>query len=81
MGMIWGPLYVISSFMGIMLYLSVEPVMFETVSHLKKSIIRSIDYTKNDFIQAKSSVKNLNFFSQKNTSEQLHEAKQEVLNK
>lgn len=81
MGMIWGPLYVISSFMGIMLYLSVEPVMIETVSNLKKSIIQSIDYTRNDFIQAKSSVKNLNFFSQKNTSEQLHEAKQEVLNK
>ena len=81
MGMIWGPLYVISSFMGIMLYLSVEPVMFETVSHLKKSIIRSIDYTKNDFIQAKSSVKNLNVFSQKKDSKQLQETKQEVLSK
>ena len=67
--------------MGIMLYLSVEPVMIETVSHLKKSIIRSFDYTKNDFIQAKSSVKNLNVFSQKKGSEQLQESKQEVLSK
>lgn len=81
MGMIWGPLYVISSFMGIMLYLSVEPVMIETGLHLKKSIIRAIDYTKNDFIQAKSTIKNLNVFSQREKAEELEENKQEVLTK
>lgn len=81
MGMIWGPVYVISSFMGIMLYLSVEPVMLETVSLSKKSTMQSINYVKNDFIQAKSSVKNLNRFSQKEDSEQLQKSKQEVLNK
>lgn len=75
MGMIWGPLYVISSFVGIMLYLSVEPVMLETVAHFKKSIIRAMDYTKNDFIQAKSSVKNLNSFSKDKGPDQITKSK------
>ena len=36
---------------------------------------------ENDFIQAKSSVKSLNVFSQKKDSKQLQETKQEVLSK
>ena len=81
MGMIWGPVYVLSSFMGIMLYLSVEPVMVETVSCLKNSTIHSINYVKNDFMQAKTSVKNLNRFSQRKDLEQVQKSDQEYINK
>lgn len=40
MGSVFGPMYVICSFVGIMLYLSVEPVMVETLQQIRRTAVR-----------------------------------------
>ena len=59
MGMICGPLYVICSFVGIMLYLSVEPAFVESLSHFKMAATKGLNYISNDVSQAKSKAINI----------------------
>lgn len=81
MGNVWGTLYIISSFLGIILYLSIEPVTMEAKLHFKKSMMRAIDYTKNDGDCVKSSMKKHNVFSQKKELGQLEETQQKTSDK
>lgn len=55
----YGAVYVISSFLGILFYLSVEPARNEMLSNFKVAAIRSIKHTKEDFLQAKQSLAKL----------------------
>ena len=70
MGMVFGPLYIICAFMGIMLYLSVEPAMNEIMFQCKKSMIRTVDYTRSDLLQVKESIRNLKTLSQQEKLEE-----------
>ena len=56
MGMICGPLYVICSFVGIMLYLSIEPAFIDSLSHFKLASIQGLKYISNDIHQTKNNV-------------------------
>lgn len=59
MGMICGPLYVICSFVGIMLYLSVEPAFIDSLSHFKLSAAKGLKYISNDISQTKNKAINI----------------------
>lgn len=52
MGPIYGTMYIICSFIGLLLYLSVEPAIIEGLPSLKKSVMHGVDYMKRDFIAA-----------------------------
>ena len=54
MGMFFGSLYIISSFVGVLLYLSVEPVLSESICAISKATSKGVKYISNDVSQAKS---------------------------
>lgn len=54
MGMICGPLYVICSFVGIVMYLAVEPAYLETLSHFKSVAAKGLSRLNNEITQTKS---------------------------
>ena len=56
MGGIWGAMYIICAFVGLMLYLSVEPAFPETMFHIRKATMKSLSYIGSDVAQAKNSV-------------------------
>ena len=53
MGSICGPLYIISSFLGLLLYLSVEPAVDQIMLNLRQSATQGIQNFKVDIAQAK----------------------------
>lgn len=55
-----GPAYIICAFIGILIYLSIEPAMFEMSTNLKKSIVGGVDHLKRDLIYAEKEVKKFN---------------------
>ena len=75
MGSLWGTVYIVSAFLGILLYLSVEPATVESITYFKKTLVQAVDYTKKDLIQVKSSIKNLNSASQEKSTELISEIK------
>lgn len=52
MGPLFGPLYILSSFFGLLFYISVEPAASEALYHIKASARASKKYVENDFHQA-----------------------------
>ena len=61
MGMICGPLYIICSFVGIMLYLAVEPAFIESLHQFRlvaskgiKHISNDISHTKREIVEVKN---------------------------
>lgn len=56
MGMLWGSTYIISAFIGIMLYLSVEPAATEIVASVKKSAQNSLALFKVNSLNVKQNV-------------------------
>lgn len=52
MGPLFGPLYCLSSFFGLMFYISVEPAASEAIYHIKASAPAAKKYVENDFHQA-----------------------------
>lgn len=54
MGNIFGPLYIICSFVGIMLYLSVEPAFIETLLQIKTVVARGMHRLSDDVTNAKT---------------------------
>ena len=60
MGGLFGPAYIICSFLGIMLYLSVEPAFIETLSQIKHATASGLNHLSGDFSYAKSKVTDIN---------------------
>ncbi len=58
MGTIFGPLYIISSVLGIAFYCSVEPAISESKLHITRSAKSALNYAKKDFTEAGRSVGN-----------------------
>ncbi len=56
MGGLFGPAYIICSFLGIMLYLSVEPAFVETLSQIKYATASGLNRLNGDVSYAKSKV-------------------------
>ena len=54
MGDIWGTVYVLSSFLGVLIYLRNEPAIYEIEQNTKKISVGAINYLKQDFNIAKS---------------------------
>ena len=52
MGPLFGPLYILSSFFGLMFYISVEPAASEALYHIKGSVRSAKKYVENDLHQA-----------------------------
>lgn len=52
MGMFFGPLYIICSFVGILLYLSVEPAVEDILYAVRKATVKGVKYISNDVVQA-----------------------------
>lgn len=52
MGPLFGPLYILSSFFGLLFYISVEPAASEALYHIKASSRAAKKYVENDFHQA-----------------------------
>lgn len=78
MGHIFGPIYIISSFIGILLYLSVEPAFVESFNKFKKFVKTSHDNLNSDITSAKTeveSIKNAIHNSEKNKSKKIGENK------
>lgn len=76
MGGIFGPVYIICSFLGIMLYLSVEPAFVETLSQVKKATVSGLNrlngdvsYAKSRVVDVKASISNKINFSKTNANE------------
>ena len=59
MGTIFGPLYIICSFIGIMMYLSVEPAFVETLLQVKNAATRGMHRLSGDVSNAKTKVINV----------------------
>ena len=59
MGYIYGPAYIIGSFMGTFFYLSIEPALIEALPHFKKSVSSGLNYMRNDFVEAGNSAKKI----------------------
>lgn len=57
MGGAIGTAYIICSFLGILLYLSIEPAVYDTIPYIRKSIRIGKNRIHNDFIDAGNSVK------------------------
>ena len=53
MGMFYGSLYVICSFVGIMLYLSIEPACIDAKYNFTKAVLKGLNVLGNDITQAK----------------------------
>ena len=58
MGSIFGPLYVICSFIGIMLYLSVEPAFIESIHQFGEVVNKSFNYLNKDVSNVKANIDN-----------------------
>lgn len=56
MGMIFGSLYIVCSFVGILLYLSIEPALDEILINLKKSATRGLSNMSKDVSQVKNKI-------------------------
>lgn len=66
MGSIYGPMYIICAFVGLLLYLNIEPVFFDILSNIGKTAKKGFDYMRKDFAIAGNEVK-----SHKNTIEKI----------
>lgn len=55
----WGVIYVICAFIGILLYLSVEPAILESLPELKNSFSNTFRIVKKDFSEAKNEAKTI----------------------
>lgn len=55
----WGVVYVMCAFVGILLYLSVEPAVLESFSQIKESFSKTFNKVKNDFEEAKDEAKTI----------------------
>ena len=53
---IWGPVYIISAFIGIMMYASVEPVFMESVWHTRKAVSSGVRKINSDVLYAKQRI-------------------------
>ncbi len=60
MGSLVGSTYIICAFIGLLLYISIEPAVIEALPYLKNSVNRGIDYMRRDFIEAGNSARNIN---------------------
>lgn len=49
---LWGVVYAMCSFVGVLLYLSVEPSVLEALPQVKKSFSKTLKTVKNDFVEA-----------------------------
>ena len=56
MGGIWGSTYIICAFLGLMLYLSVEPAFPETMFHIRRATMKGIGSIGADVVQAKGKI-------------------------
>lgn len=56
MGTLFGPLYIICSFIGIMLYLSVEPAFIESIQQFGVVVTKSVNYLNKDISMAKANI-------------------------
>ncbi len=52
MGSLYGPVYIICAFLGILLYLAVEPAAMEILPHFRKSVQKGASYMRSDVVQA-----------------------------
>ena len=59
MGAVWGPVYAICAFAGILLYCSVEPAFREGISHFGGSLKLGMKHEAQDFIAASNSVREM----------------------
>ena len=59
MGTLWGPLYIICSFIGIMMYLSVEPAFVETLLQVKNTTAMGLHRLSGDVSYAKAKAINV----------------------
>ena len=50
---IWGVVYVLSAFMGILLYLSIEPAVLESFPKIRKSFSNMFKATKKEFVEGR----------------------------
>lgn len=55
----WGVLYIMCAFIGILLYLSVEPAVLEALPQIKNSFSKTSKHISNDFTEAKKEAKSL----------------------
>lgn len=56
MGPLWGTVYVLSSFLGVIMYASVEPVFLESTSSFFRFAKKNINHLNNDLSQAKEHI-------------------------
>lgn len=73
MGTIFGSVYIICSFIGIMLYLSIEPVLEEIVFNLKKTAVNGLNYISRDVSQAKNKITEIQNSNSKKDNEKENE--------
>ena len=59
MGTVFGPLYIICSFVGIMMYLSVEPAFVETLVQVRNVAARGLHRLNGDVSYAKAKAINV----------------------
>lgn len=59
MGTVWGPIYIISAFIGILLYCSIEPALVEGLPHFGRHLGQGSGYMKKDFVEAGKSAKKI----------------------
>lgn len=59
MGAIWGPAYAICSFVGILLYCSIEPAFRKGFLHFAENLKYGIQHEEQDFVEASDSVKQM----------------------
>lgn len=76
MGNLFGPLYIISAFIGIVLYLSIEPAVIEALPYLRKSVNNGIDYLKRDFIEAGRTANNIRGSASNSKDKIMHRTKE-----
>lgn len=70
MGALWGTIYVISSFLGIIMYASIEPAFMEIKSNFYHFTKRSINHLNDDLLQAKDhTVKTKKLIEEKTNSD------------
>ena len=58
MGAFWGPLYILCSFIGILMYLSVEPACDEALLQIKYAARKGLNHLNGDVSYAKTKVIN-----------------------
>lgn len=59
MGSFFGSMYIICAFIGLLLYISIEPAVIEALPYLNYSVNRGLDYVKRDFVEAGNSAKGI----------------------